>query len=114
MSLIGNWSYPTTVRFGAGRVEELGDACADVGIDKPLLVTDRALSRLPITRRVLGILEAYGFGNSLFADVEENPNDTNLQKGVQKFKEDGYDGIITLGGGSARAASGRMEHHASA
>ena len=101
MSLIGNWSYPTTVRFGVGRIEELGDACFEVGIDKPLLVTDRALSRLPITRHVLDILEAHGFGNSLFADVDPNPNDTNLQKGVQKFKEDGYNGIITLGGGSA-------------
>ena len=84
-----------------GRIEELGDACSEVGIDKPLLVTDRALSRLPITRHVLDILEAHGFGNSLFADVDPNPNDTNLQKGVQKFKEDGYNGIITLGGGSA-------------
>ena len=101
MSLIGNWSYPTTVRFGVGRIEELGDACSEVGIDKPLLVTDRALSRLPIARHVLDILEAHGFGNSLFADVDPNPNDTNLQKGVQKFKEDGYNGIITLGGGSA-------------
>ena len=101
MSLIGNWSYPTTVRFGVGRIEELGDACSEVGIDKPLLVTDRALSRLPITRHVLDILEAHGFGNSLFADVDPNPNDTNLQKGVQKFREDGYNGIITLGGGSA-------------
>ena len=101
MSLIGNWSYPTKIRFGAGRIEELGDACSDIGIDKPLLVTDRALSRLPIARRVLDILEAQGFGNSLFADVDPNPNDNNLQKGVQKFKDDGYNGIITLGGGSA-------------
>ena len=26
MDLRGNWNYPTTVRFGAGRVSELGEA----------------------------------------------------------------------------------------
>ena len=32
MSLIGNWSYPTAIRFGAGRIAELAEACAMAGI----------------------------------------------------------------------------------
>ena len=62
MSLIGDWSYPTTVRFGAGRIHELGDACTSVGINKPLLVTDKILANLPITEKVLGLLEKAGLG----------------------------------------------------
>ena len=35
-----DWSYPTAVRFGAGRIVELADACRAAGIHNPLLVTD--------------------------------------------------------------------------
>ena len=28
MGPVGNWSYPTAVRIGAGRIAELGAACA--------------------------------------------------------------------------------------
>ena len=41
MSLTGNWSYPTAMKFGAGRIKELSEACAAAGIKKPLLVTDK-------------------------------------------------------------------------
>ncbi len=53
-----NWSYPTAVKFGPGRISELADHCKAVGLKKPLLVTDKALASLPITARALDILEA--------------------------------------------------------
>ena len=45
MTLNANWSYPTTIRFGAGRIVEIADACASAGISKPLLITDRGFGR---------------------------------------------------------------------
>ena len=51
MTLRANWSYPTAVKFGAGRIAELADHCKAVGLKKPLLVTDKALASLPITPR---------------------------------------------------------------
>ena len=48
-----NWSYPTNVRFGAGRIAELADACAEAGIKRPLLVTDRGLADAAITHTAL-------------------------------------------------------------
>src|SRR5438552_2645926 len=42
----GNWSFPTSVRFGAGRIQELAAACKEVGIKRPLLVTDPGLAKL--------------------------------------------------------------------
>ena len=101
MSLRGDWSYPTTIRFGAGRIRELGDACTYAGIDKPLLVTDRILADLPITERLLGLLAKAGLGKSLFSAVDPNPSDINLEAGIFTFKEGGHDGIVALGGGSA-------------
>ncbi|HSM20379.1 MAG TPA: alcohol dehydrogenase, partial [Hyphomicrobiales bacterium] len=39
-----NWSYPTAIRFGPGRIKELAEACAAANIARPLLVTDKGLS----------------------------------------------------------------------
>lgn len=95
-----NWSYPTAIRFGAGRISELADACAATGIKKPLLVTDKGLANLPITTATLDILEQAGLGCGLFSEVDPNPNEQNLTDGVKAFKAGGHDGVIAFGGGS--------------
>lgn len=100
MSLFGNWSYPTAIKFGAGRITELPDACAQAGITKPLLVTDRGLASLPVTAQTLDVLEAAGLGRAVFADVDPNPNETNLSAGVAAYNAGGHDGVIAFGGGS--------------
>ena len=100
MSLTGNWSYPTAIKFGAGRIAELPQACAQAGITRPLLVTDRGLRDLPITTATLDILEAAGLGRAIFADVDPNPNEMNLAAGLEVYKAGGHDGVIAFGGGS--------------
>ncbi|MFV2038039.1 MAG: iron-containing alcohol dehydrogenase, partial [Paracoccaceae bacterium] len=100
MNLTANWSYPTAIRFGAGRIGEIADACAQAGIGKPLLVTDRGLATLDITTFTLDLLESAGLGRAMFADVDPNPNDINLAAGVAAFRAGGHDGVIAFGGGS--------------
>lgn len=100
MTITANWSYPTSIKFGAGRVKELADHCKAVGMKKPLLITDRGLSKMAITQNALDILDAAGLGRAIFADVDPNPNDINLDAGVKAFKDGGHDGVIAFGGGS--------------
>jgi alcohol dehydrogenase class IV len=100
MTLTGTWSYPTAVRFGTGRVAELGDACAAAGISRPLLVTDRGLAALPITARAREIMAAAGLGDAVFAEVDPNPTEINLAAGVEAYRSGGHDGVIAFGGGS--------------
>ncbi|MEM7718473.1 MAG: iron-containing alcohol dehydrogenase [Pseudomonadota bacterium] len=100
MSLTANWSYPTAIRFGAGRISEIADACAVAGIARPLLVTDRGLADMEITAKTLDLLEAAGLGRAMFADVDPNPNEKNAEAGVRAFKEGGHDGVVAFGGGS--------------
>lgn len=100
MSLTGNWSYPTAIKFGAGRISELPGACAQAGITRPLLVTDRGLANMPITVQTLDILEQAGLGRALFAEVDPNPNEKNLDAGVAAYRDGGHDGVIAFGGGS--------------
>ncbi|MEM6887744.1 MAG: iron-containing alcohol dehydrogenase [Pseudomonadota bacterium] len=101
MALTGNWSYPTAVRFGAGRIAEIGGACVAAGIRRPLLVTDRSLAEMEITQRALGILENEGMGRAMFARVDPNPSAGNLMDGLSLYREGAFDGVIAFGGGSA-------------
>jgi alcohol dehydrogenase class IV len=94
------WSYPTELRFGAGRIKELAEACRKAGITKPLLVTDRGLAGLLITAQALDLLEQAGLGRAIFSDVDPNPNEVNLAAGIEVFNAGGHDGVVAFGGGS--------------
>lgn len=96
-----NWSYPTAVKFGAGRISELADQCKAVGLKKPLLVTDKALASLPITAQALDILDAAGLGRAVFSEVDPNPNEGNMEAGLAVYRAGGHDGVVCFGGGSA-------------
>lgn len=100
MSLTANWSYPTAIKFGPGRISELPQACEALGLKKPLLVTDAGLASLPITQNALALLESAGLGSAVFSDVKPNPDDTNLAAGIKAYIEGGHDGVIAFGGGS--------------
>ena len=100
MTLIGNWSYPTQIKFGAGRIREIADACNQANIKRPLLITDKGLSNLPITSRTLQLMNEAGLGDALFSNVDPNPNEKNLNSGIAAFKEGNHDGVIAFGGGS--------------
>ncbi len=100
MTLTANWSYPTSIRFGAGRIKELADACAAAGIRKPLLVTDKGLANLPVTASSLDVMEEAGLGRAMFCEVDPNPTEVNLEAGVAAFNAGGHDGVIAFGGGS--------------
>ena len=96
-----NWSYPTPIKFGVGRISELAEHCAAVGLKKPLLVTDKALASLPITTAALDILDAAGLGRAVFSEVDPNPNEKNMTDGIAVYLAGDHDGVICFGGGSA-------------
>jgi len=100
MSIVANWSYPTAVRFGAGRIKEITEACAAVGMKRPLLVTDRGLANMEITQNALALLDQAGLGKAMFSEVDPNPNDNNLEAGVKVYNAGDHDGVIAFGGGS--------------
>lgn len=101
MGLTANWSYPTAIKFGAGRISELPAQCRAVGMARPLLVTDRALAALPITAVALDLLEGAGLGRAVFSDVDANPTEANMLAGLEVYRAGGHDGVVAFGGGSA-------------
>ena len=100
-SLVGNWSYPTAIRFGAGRIRELPEACKAVGLKRPLLVTDPGLAKLPMIADAMVALRKAGLDAALFSEVRPNPVAANVEAGVRILRAAKNDGVIAWGGGSA-------------
>jgi len=99
--LVSKWNYPTTVRFGQGRISELPDALAAAGIERPLFVTDPGLAKLPVVAKALKLLDAAKVPYGVFSEVKPNPVESNLVAGIEVFKKGKHDGVIAFGGGSA-------------
>ncbi|PZU70832.1 MAG: alcohol dehydrogenase, partial [Rhizobium sp.] len=88
MNIVANWSYPTAVKLGRGRIKELAEACKS------------GLANMAITAHALDVLEEAGLGRAIFADVDPNPNEINMEAGVKAYRDGGHDGVVAFGGGS--------------
>ena len=100
-TFFSKWNYPTTVRFGPGRISELPEVLAAAGIRRPLFVTDPGLARLPVVAKTLKLLDAAKVPYGVFSDVKPNPVESNLAAGIEAFRKGKHDGVIAFGGGSA-------------
>jgi len=95
-----NWNYPTTMWVGENRITDLGNACKQLNIKSPLLVTDGGLAKTQMVLNILKQLKNEGFKVSIFSNVVGNPTGTNVKEGVSIYNKDSCDGVIAFGGGS--------------
>ena len=95
-----NWNYPTTMWVGQNRIKDLGNACKNLNIKKPLLVTDQGLARSEIILSTVNDLNDEGISVQLYSNVVGNPTGTNVNEGVDHYKKNNCDGVIAFGGGS--------------
>ncbi len=95
-----NWNYPTTIWIGENRINDLFLACRDLKIKKPLLVTDKKLSKSKIVLKTLKLLTQENIPVEIFSEVVGNPKGKNVSEGVNFFKQKNCDGVIAFGGGS--------------
>ncbi|WP_057832034.1 iron-containing alcohol dehydrogenase [Colwellia sp. TT2012] len=97
----GNWHYPTSIRAGIGRINELPSACQELSFKAPLLVTDPGLAALPMVKQVVSHLVGQGIHCQVFSAIKANPCEQNITDGVTAFLHGEHDGVIAFGGGSA-------------
>lgn len=100
-----NWNYPTAIKAGPGRVKELPDGCRELGMQRPLLVTDPGLAALPMVGDAVRACRQSGLECGLFHEVKGNPTGRNVEEGVAAYKQGRHDGVIAFGGGSALDAA---------
>ncbi len=100
-NLTGNWNYPTAIRFGCGRISEIADACHELGMSSPLLITDQGIAALPMVADTVELCVSAGMNCAVFSDIQANPVGKNVDDGVTAYKAGNHDGVIAFGGGSA-------------
>src|SRR5258706_16413264 len=86
-------TYLTDIWFGRGIVRELPEIAAKLNVNRPLVVTDRGLSRSGMIERI-ALPEAV-----LFDGVESNLGESSVGAGVAAYRELGCDGVPAVGGG---------------
>ena len=98
MSITG-FSFPTTIKFGAGARKLVGPHLLEQGFRRPLIVTDKALGALPVMAEFKTHLA--GLDVAVFSGVFGNPTCSQVMDGAAAFRAHGADCIIGFGGGAA-------------
>ena len=91
------FTFPNRVRFGEGAIAVLPAELATLGVERPLIVTDRGIVEAGIHARITQLLP----DSVTFADVHANPTEADCLAGLERYRDGNCDGIIGLGGGSA-------------
>ena len=96
-----DWSFPVPIKYGPGRLGEIGNHCIMIGVHNPLIVTDCGSHKLPFIGQLQNHLTNAGLKVGLYSDISPNPKDTEIGAGRAQFISGGHDAIIAIGGGSA-------------
>ena len=88
---------PTRLVHGIGAITQLGDVVRQLGVARPLLVTDPGVTAAGLTERALEQLE----NAVVFDQVRPNPDIALVNEGAELYAESGCDGLVGLGGGSS-------------
>ena len=96
-----DWSFPIPIAYGPGRLSEIGQRCAAMGLLNPLIVTDKGSRNLPFISKLHSYLADASLSSALFSEISPNPRDDEISTGCEKFQSGNHDAIIAIGGGSA-------------
>ncbi|MBC8240037.1 MAG: iron-containing alcohol dehydrogenase [Alphaproteobacteria bacterium] len=96
-----DWTFPIPIAYGPGRLSEIGQRCAAMGLSNPLIVTDKGSRDLPFISQLHEYLAEAGLSSGIFSDISPNPRDDEIGAGREAFRSGNHDAIIAIGGGSA-------------
>ena len=70
-----DWTFPIPIAYGSGRLSEIGQRCAAMGLSNPLIVTDKGSRDLPFISQLHEYLAEAGLSSGIFSDISPNPRD---------------------------------------
>ncbi|OLQ85858.1 dehydrogenase [Vibrio panuliri] len=86
--------------IGWGKISEIANVCRELGVTKPLIVTDTNIVQIGLLDRLLNPLHQSNIQPCIFKDVEPDPGFSTVRRGVALYKQHARDSVIALGGGS--------------
>jgi 4-hydroxybutyrate dehydrogenase len=91
--------YLTHIHLGYDALEQLPSECRRAGIARPLVVTDKGVVAAGLVQRAL---DALGLASvPVFDDTPANPTEAMVLAAAARYREEGCDGLIAVGGGSS-------------
>ncbi|MDR0497269.1 MAG: iron-containing alcohol dehydrogenase [Treponema sp.] len=94
-----SFELPTKITFGPGCVKELTNRLLELGVSRPLIVTDTGITVAGVLDKVLAVLPK-SMNYQVFDGVEANPKDVNVSAGAEVYRAFDADCILAIGGGS--------------
>lgn len=96
---LGRVQSPRIIRIGGGVAAETAEVLGQLGLSRPLIVTDPGVAQLHLST-LTDVLDRAGIAWGLFDQVVEDPTDTCVDAGLAAFRAGDYDCVIGFGGGS--------------
>ena len=91
--------YVTQIQFECGAIRLLRSECERTGISRPLIVTDAGVKAAGILQKALDALGDMPV--AVFDQTPSNPTEAAVRAAADMYREQGCDGLIAVGGGSA-------------
>jgi alcohol dehydrogenase len=101
MKLNFNFQIPTNIVFGVGSLDTIGTHANQLGLKKPMLVTDKVIGKTEGVKRALGLLDKEGISAVVWDTIGSEPTDKIILEGLGVYRNRGCDGFIGFGGGSS-------------
>ena len=105
MDPVTRFSFPTTISFGPGAIQQLPEILQEFEIHKPLLVTDPVLKATDVYGTASVVLRDSRTPFAVFANVRPNPPVEDVESALEVYRSNDCDGVVGLGGGSTLDAA---------
>ena len=98
---VNGFFIPSVTLIGIGAHKEIPSRISSLGGQKPLLVTDKGITKAGLTAKISEILTNEGMEHFIYDETVPNPTDKNVMAGVEAYRANKCNSLITLGGGSS-------------
>jgi alcohol dehydrogenase class IV len=93
-------ALPRIMRVGGGASREIGAVLQGLGLNRPLIVTDKFLLSHGQVGRLKTALGSSGIAAEVFADTVPDPTVATVEAGLAALKAGDFDCVVGFGGGS--------------
>jgi hydroxyacid-oxoacid transhydrogenase len=94
------WGAPP-LKFGVGALDEIGFDCAQLGLERVLIVTDEGVAATGVPHRAAESMQNAGLKPTVFAGVHVEPTDESFRAAAEFAGDTDWDGFVAVGGGSS-------------
>ena len=93
-------ALPRLMRVGERALEQLPALLAELGLSRPLIITDTFLQGSGRVTQAVNLLADAGMAARVFADTVPDPTAASVEAGVAFLQQQDHDCVVAIGGGS--------------